>query len=310
MPSGEEDFTKRAKSLVDLQFVDGVAIATPTVEGCVPVSLEHIARISHEQILGTALKTPTIAQSIPTSIENPAIAYDLTNDRFKIDIVALTYGTLPVDMSDEWTRQLGLVDISRVLGAALSHSNPVIVRLTSGSAFIDPRDMTDRAARLVGQVYGSLDVLQQRATTKELLVQILHAGVEKDPTAIRALTSTDVVTVVQATAANLKAEIPQLREADYTYLSFSKTATGDIRDPDADKKVKVAAAFFYCAEDIIVELRWKTSGDVVLALPTRGAIGFEMKIDDCPLGDTDEVLELYLSDTGTAKGWIMYKDVD
>ena len=41
-----------------------------------------------------------------------------------------------VDISDKWARQLGLVDISRVLGALLAHANPVIVRLTDGTAFI------------------------------------------------------------------------------------------------------------------------------------------------------------------------------
>jgi len=32
------------------------------------------------------------------------------------------------------------VDIAKILGNTLSHSNPVIARLTSGTAFIDPRD--------------------------------------------------------------------------------------------------------------------------------------------------------------------------
>ena len=41
-----------------------------------------------------------------------------------------------VDISDKWARQLGLIDISRVLGAALSATNPVIVRLTDGTAVI------------------------------------------------------------------------------------------------------------------------------------------------------------------------------
>ena len=51
-----------------------------------------------------------------------------------------TWGT--VDISDDWTRQLGLVDLSRVLGAALAHTNPVITRISDGtSAFIDPRSI-------------------------------------------------------------------------------------------------------------------------------------------------------------------------
>jgi len=193
MVSGEQDFTKRSSAVIDHRKIKGVDLITPTVAGCLPISIEHIVKISHEQILGTALKTPTFAQCVPTSIENTAIAYDVVNDRFKVDVAAMSVGTIGVDVSDEWTRQLGLVDLSRVLGAALSHANPVIVRLTDGSAWIDPRDVSDRAARLLGVVYGSLDKLQQQATTKELLVQIAHQGVIKDPTQIRTLTSTDVV---------------------------------------------------------------------------------------------------------------------
>jgi hypothetical protein len=41
------------------------------------------------------------------------------------------------------------------------------------------RDITDRAARLLGVVYGSQGAqLKQRAATLELLVQLVHAGVE------------------------------------------------------------------------------------------------------------------------------------
>jgi hypothetical protein len=194
MVHGEEDFTVRSKAFVDLMYIKSVLLKDPTVAACVPISIEHVVDINHKQILGVALKTPTFAQCIPTSIENDAIAYELANNWFRVAIKDATGVTFTTDMTDDWTRQLGLVDLSRVLGAALSHSNPVIARLTDGSAFIDPRDVSDRAARLMGVVYGSLDKLQQQATTKELLVQIAHQGVIKDPTQIRALTSSDIVT--------------------------------------------------------------------------------------------------------------------
>ena len=45
-----------------------------------------------------------------------------------------------VDITDDWTRQLGLMDLSRVLGAALAHTNPVIVRISDGvSAYLNPQ---------------------------------------------------------------------------------------------------------------------------------------------------------------------------
>ena len=57
-------------------------------------------------------------------------------------------------------------------------------------------DVIDKAIREVGVVYGSQDEpFQQRASTYELLVQLAHAGVEINPQTIRALTSTDEITV-------------------------------------------------------------------------------------------------------------------
>jgi hypothetical protein len=45
----------------------------------------------------------------------------------------------------------------------------------------DMIDVCDRAARLVGIVYGNLNQLQQRAITNELLIQLTNAGIEIDP---------------------------------------------------------------------------------------------------------------------------------
>jgi len=204
---------------------------------------------------GVAILTPTIAACVPISIENDAIAYDAGNDRFKVDIEAMTLAVLDMNLT-------------QVLDAALSHANPVISRLTDGSAFIDPRDVSDRAARLLGVVYGSLDKLQQRATSKDLfvqlrhnaaeidprdiraltssdiikaygsqtqallqrattydlLIQLRHAGAEIDPRAIRALTNSDVVTVEQATAASLKATVTQdAKDRTVTDVSYVGT---------------------------------------------------------------------------------------
>lgn len=57
-------------------------------------------------------------------------------------------------------------------------------------------DVNDRAGRLLGRVYGSQgNQLLQRAGTFDLQVQLRTAGAEYDARTIRALTSTDVVTV-------------------------------------------------------------------------------------------------------------------
>lgn len=56
--------------------------------------------------------------------------------------------------------------------------------------FTDPQD---RAARLVGIVYGDVGQVAQRAVSRDALVQLRTAGVEYDARSIRTLTSADVV---------------------------------------------------------------------------------------------------------------------
>lgn len=313
MTSGEEDFTQRSKAFVDLKYVDGEDIATPSVTGCVPVSVEHVVEISHEEIKGTALTDPTVSACVPISVENDAIAYNSTTDRFKVDVEAMTVGTIDVDVSNEWARELGQVDLARVLGSALAHANPVIVRLTDGSAFIDPRDVSDRAARLLGVVYGSEDQLQQRATTKELIVQIQHQGAEKDPTQIRALTSSDIVTVEQATAASLKATVTQasaVREiSDVTKTAtrkqFSDTwaAAGNKTawDPAADHYVRLKIICLELSADVDLGYRWGAAGTIYYLRTTAGPIVVNL-IGSNDEGDVDEILYLYASGACTVKG--------
>ena len=61
-------------------------------------------------------------------------------------------------------------------------------------------DISDRAARLLGVIYGSQgQQLLQRAVTFDLIAQLRHAGVEIDPRAIRALTAADIVTIQSLT---------------------------------------------------------------------------------------------------------------
>jgi len=118
---------------------------------------------------------------------------------FAAIIAAIGTAAAAVDIIDRWNRQLGKIDVERVLGAALAHANPLIARLTDGVAFVDPRDVSDRQARLLGIIYGSQGQIQQRAATLDLLIQLRHAGVEIDPRAIRALTAADIITVQSLT---------------------------------------------------------------------------------------------------------------
>lgn len=49
------------------------------------------------------------------------------------------------------------------------------------AVILGPVDVSDRAARLLGIVYGNLTQLQQRPVTNELLVQLANAGIQIDP---------------------------------------------------------------------------------------------------------------------------------
>jgi len=133
------------------------------------------------------------------------VAYDARQIR------ALTSSDV-VDVSDDWARQLGLIDVSRVLGVALSASNPLIAgiydalgnRMPSMDASTRPGyiDVIDRANRVAGVVYGSegqplgqvalgpiygltvypygsqIQGLQQRGTSYDLYVALRQAGSE------------------------------------------------------------------------------------------------------------------------------------
>jgi len=160
--------------LCDHRKILGIALKTPTTPQCLPVSVEHVVGIDHQQIKGLTLKDPLVPLCVPVSIEGPFIGYEPCLDAWKIKILEWPADVLAISLASDWTRELGQVDLARVLGVTLSHSNPVISRLTNGSAFIDPRDrswtitenlarswvlgatdipdLSDRAARLLGVI--------------------------------------------------------------------------------------------------------------------------------------------------------------
>jgi len=292
MVSGEPDFTKRTKSQTD-----------------------------HWYIKGVTLKDPTVAASIPISVENDALAYDAVNDRFKVDIVAQSLSALNTDVSDRWARQVGQVDLARVLGAALSHANPVIARLTDGSAFIDPRDVSDRAARLLGIVYGSEgQQLLQRATTYDLLVQLRHNGVEIDPTQIRALTTSDQITVFQTDETQLKATVTQAAK-DRTIssvdavstpkqidLTFTAAGNQTVWTPATGKKIRLKFVSMEVDADVDLGLRFGSTGTIYYLRTTSGV--YAANLIGCNIeGAVDETLYVYASGACGVKGYVIGEEV-
>lgn len=88
------------------------------------------------------------------------------------------------------------------------------------------QDIINRADRLLGIIYGDVGQLLQRTTTRDLLIQLRHAGTEIDPRQIRTLTSSDVVDISDRAARDLgKATVEQ---ADASKLKATITPSGDI----------------------------------------------------------------------------------
>lgn len=242
MVSGEEDFTKRFIGKVDLRWIKGVLFRDPTFSACVPIS-----------------------------VENTALAYDALNDRFKVDIEALTVGTLPVDVSDRWARLVGKIDLQKFLGSDISLSNPILQAIIYNGAIIDPRNIRALTSSDAMTLYGSqTQKLLQRATTYDTLVQLRHNGVEINPTQIRALTSSDVVTVdnllnphpveatqdgtwtvtaQQTTRTSLKAQIEREDLTNLGGVVSPNNAGVQIVAANGTKKVKVFDAGYHAGVD-------------------------------------------------------------
>lgn len=244
--------------------------------------------------------------------------------------------------TDKWARELGQVDLARVLGSALAHSNPVITRLTSGTAFIDPRDrnwtiteslarswnlgssdipdLLDKAARLLGIVYGDKGQLAQRTTSKDLYVQLRSAGSEIDPTAIRALTSGDIVTVVQSTPANLTATVTQAAK-DRTISSVDATATplqinlaalngnsAALYTPAGGKAIRIKFISIEHSADVDIGYRFGAAGDIYYLRTTKGY--YVSNLIGCNnQGAADAAFYLNSSAATNVKGYVLLTEV-
>jgi hypothetical protein len=87
-------------------------------------------------------------------------AYRTLNDRIAVAIEE----SIGLDIEDDWTRELGKVDLARVLGAALSKTNPVFSQLTDGTDTYD--------AAKTGQLPSTLDTGALRVKEQSPLTSI------------------------------------------------------------------------------------------------------------------------------------------
>jgi len=206
------------------------------------------------------------------------------------------------------------------------------------------QDVIDRADRLLGRVYGSQgQQLKQRANTHELMVQLVHQGVEyqaggggasglvqcqilneagdawiNEPyardisdRAARDLGKVDVAgfDVPLPSGTN---EIGKVQVSDISKTATAKkidlTSTGVVHTPASGKKIRVKGFAWSSNADIVTALRFGTGGDLLFAIQAKGVIGMNL-IGANVEGAVDEALYGYLSGTGTMKGTVLIEEV-
>ena len=101
------------------------------------------------------------------------------------------------------------------------------------------------------------------------------------------------------------------REGSITHFNVSASAAGSttVYTPSSGKKAKVLAWNFYVDADVICELRFSNSGNVIAGLSSKGATAMNLIGCNAPTGDTDETIEIYVSDAANVKGWINIVEV-
>ena len=101
------------------------------------------------------------------------------------------------------------------------------------------------------------------------------------------------------------------REGAYTPFSASFSAAGvqTVYTPSSGKKARVLAWSLYNTEDVRVELRFASSGNVIAGLPGKGASAMNLIGLAPPTGDTDETVEIAAWGATTVKGWICVTEV-
>jgi len=147
----------------------------------------------------------------------------------------------------------------------------------------------------------------QRPATHDLYVQLRHGGAEIDPREIRALTKTDVVTVIQQAI-----ERTLVEQGTWHPFRVAPTAPPEevtVLTPTAGKKLQILSFIYYCDADIITELRFKTSDNLVGGLPTKGVVGFNQIGRKPATGNIDEPLVMYFSASANAVGWVTYREI-
>jgi hypothetical protein len=101
------------------------------------------------------------------------------------------------------------------------------------------------------------------------------------------------------------------RQGTITHFSVSLTAAGTstIYTPSSGKAAKVIAWSFYSDADVVVEMRFGTSGKVIAGLPAKGAHAMNLIATEAPIGAANETIVIYGGGAVNVKGWVSIIEV-
>jgi len=210
-----------------------------------------------------------------------------------------------VDVSDRAGRALGVVasitavvhvdDNAASLTVDAPVATPVAVRLSDGAAFIDPRDVSDRAPRLLGivdkgKVWDGTNIATVKAAAIAVnadnpLVVTIHPL--SAPTVTQPVSIAAAVTVAQATPASLQATVTPAGASVWDVSDRAARLVGVVYGSQA-QQLKQTATNFNSQVEVAVgatlidprSIRTLTTADNVTVTPptltkgTQGATGF------------------------------------
>jgi hypothetical protein len=101
------------------------------------------------------------------------------------------------------------------------------------------------------------------------------------------------------------------REGAITHfnLTFSAAGSQTIYTPSSGKAAKVIAWSFYSDADVVVEMRFGTSGNVIAGLPAKGANAMNLVATEAPTGAANETIVIYGGGVVNVKGWVSIVEV-
>ncbi|MEM2445920.1 MAG: hypothetical protein QW734_04620 [Candidatus Bathyarchaeia archaeon] len=98
-----------------------------------------------------------------------------------------------------------------------------------------------------------------------------------------------------------------------TYYPFSVTFTESgavtVYTPSSGKKAQVYGFFLYVDSEVVCELRFETSNNIIGGVPFKGSVGMNLNGLTPPTGDIDEGIAVYASGACTVKGWVCVSEL-